>query len=152
LDVTEAPYRQVLLDTGPLVAIFCENDQHHRLCTDTLKLVAPPFLTTWPVLTEAAWILRSERRALGLLYNPRGLFTIVSQNDEDLLSFRTTLHRFRDISPQLADISLLHVAEVHSLNTVFTLDQRDFTVYRVKRRRLHLLPDEFSEKQSSVHP
>jgi predicted nucleic acid-binding protein len=146
LGVTKALYRQVLLDTGPLVAIFCENDQHHKLCTDTLKLVAPPFLTTWPVLTEAAWILRSERQALERLYAPRGLFTIVSHNDEDLLSFRTTLHRYRDISPQLADMSLLHVADSRGLTTVFTLDRRDFTVYRVKRRRLHLLPEEFSEK------
>jgi hypothetical protein len=84
--------------------------------------------------------------ALERLYDPRGLYTIVFQSDEDLVKFRATLHRYQDISPQLADISLLHVAAARGITTVFTLDRRDFAVYRVNRRRLHLLPEEFSEK------
>jgi uncharacterized protein len=134
-------YRDVLLDTGPLVAIYCKADQRHEACAQVLKQITPPLLTTWPVLTEAAWILRNEPKALERLYNPRGLFTIVPQDDAALGAFGDAFQRYRKLGPQLADLSLLHVAETQGLSKVFTLDRRDFVVYRVKKRRLQLLPE-----------
>jgi uncharacterized protein len=136
-----SPYRDVLLDTGPLVAIYCAADQHHKVCAEVLKQITPPMLTTWPVITEAAWILRNEPKALQRLYDPRGLFTIVPQDDAALSAFGDVLNRYRKLEPQLADISLLHVAENRGLSMVFTLDRRDFVVYRVKKRRLQPLPE-----------
>ena len=137
----EPRHRNVLLDTGPLVAIFCQADQHHSLCVETLREITPPLLTTWPVLTETAWILRKEPKALEHLYRPEGLFTLVHQEDEHLMKMYAILKRYRNLSPQLADMSLVQLAEERGMTTVFTLDRRDFTVYRVKRRRFHLLPE-----------
>jgi len=134
-------FRNVLLDTGPLVAILCEKDEHHHLCLDTLRGVVPPMLTTWPVLTEAAWLLRDEPESVESLFNHNGLFTVVGQTDEDFPTIRSVLRKYRSLTPQLADVSLLNVAETHDSRVAFTLDRRDSTVYRVKGKALRLLPE-----------
>ena len=61
---SEVADRRVLLDTGPLVALLAERDSHHRVCVETFGTLSPPLLTCWPVLTEAAWILRKQHRPL----------------------------------------------------------------------------------------
>jgi predicted nucleic acid-binding protein len=42
----------ILLDTGPIVALFDSSDGYHKICIDLLKSVKEPLITTWPVLTE----------------------------------------------------------------------------------------------------
>lgn len=53
----------VLLDTSAIVAIFQPNERHHEACKRTLATIAAPLLTTWPVLTEAHYLLRRDRQA-----------------------------------------------------------------------------------------
>lgn len=48
----------VVVDAGPLVAILRQDDQHHSLCRAAAEVLRPPFITTWPAVTEAAWLLR----------------------------------------------------------------------------------------------
>ena len=50
------------MDTGPLVALLRAQDVNHQLCSDAADQTTAPFLTCWPVLTEAAWLLRSDPR------------------------------------------------------------------------------------------
>jgi hypothetical protein len=49
--------------------------------------------------------------------------------------------RYSDLRPQLADLSLLYLAQRERIGTVFTLDRRDFTVFRDHRgRAFNLIP------------
>lgn len=51
------------------------------------------------------------------------------------------LQKYADLKPQLADVSLLYLAEREGLSSVFTLDWRNFSVYRIKQNQpLALLP------------
>ncbi len=51
------------------------------------------------------------------------------------------LRRYRKVSPDLADACLVHIAERYNIDTVFTLDRRDFSIYRFnKNRPFTLLP------------
>lgn len=141
----EAPvYSRVLLDTGPLVAVLSQEDQHHRRCTSILRQIRPPLLTCWPVLTEAAWLLRDHSRAIqALLRAPdTGLFEILPLRHEDLSGIGKLFAKYETLRPQLADVALVHLAGRERLDTVFTLDRRDFSVFRRKGgASFRLLPE-----------
>jgi hypothetical protein len=57
---------RAVADTGPLVAIIRKRENAHRKSVAALKLIRPPLLTCWPVLTEAARLLRGEPGATRL--------------------------------------------------------------------------------------
>jgi predicted nucleic acid-binding protein len=135
---------RVLLDTGPLVAILRKKDRHHERCVTTLRQILPPLLTCMPVITEAAWLLREDPRAIQrLLSGPEsGLFSVLPLSDEDLPPVAAILTRYKSLKPQLADATLLHLANREQLETIFTLDQRDFSVLRLAdKRRLRIVPE-----------
>jgi predicted nucleic acid-binding protein len=136
--------RRILLDTGPLVALLAENDSRHRLCVDTLAALPPPLLTCWPVLTEAAWLLRKQHRPLDRIAGAHaaGLFDLLPLESSNLTEIATIMRRYEDSGIQLADAALAYLAERENISTVFTLDRRDFSIIRLKRNRaLRLLPE-----------
>jgi predicted nucleic acid-binding protein len=48
---------------------------------------------------------------------------------------------YADLRPDLADLTLLYLADRDNLQTIFTLDRRDFAVYRTQRGQpLQLVP------------
>lgn len=137
-------WSRVLLDTGPLVAILSRADSWHARCVTTLGEIQPPLLTCWPVLTEAAWLLRADSNAVSRLLQSgeTGLFQILEVGQSDLPEIDRLLTRYRDLSPQLADLTILHLARRENLSTIFTLDRRDFSVFRRKGRgSFQLLPE-----------
>jgi predicted nucleic acid-binding protein len=140
LDVPE----RVLVDTGPIVALFSERDEHHERCALALTALTPPLLTCWPVITEAAWLLRSRPNAVRKFFGTfdGGLFALLTLNAADLPAIAALMKRYESSGLQLADASLGHLAERESLRTVFTTDRRDFSILRLKRNRaLRLIPD-----------
>ncbi len=51
------------------------------------------------------------------------------------------MDRYASLGAQLADAALMYIAEREGINTVFTLDRRDFSVYRTTDgRALSILP------------
>ena len=136
--------RRILLDTGPLVALLAEKDTHHRRCVDTLASLPAPLLTCWPVLTEAAWILRKQHRPCDLIATAQaaGMFDLLPLDSSSLKEIAAIMRRYEDSGIQLADAALAHLAEREDIRTVFTLDRRDFSIIRLKRNRtLKLLPE-----------
>jgi predicted nucleic acid-binding protein len=135
----------VLVDTGPIVAVLTRTDSFHGVCVDQLRSLTPPLLTCWPVLTEASWLLRKQPRALDRLFSSfdSGLFRLVDLDESDMPWLARFLLQYRTLGTQLADAALVCLAERDEINTVFTLDRRDFSVYRLSRNRaLRLLPEQ----------
>ena len=96
--------QRVLVDTGPLVAILSESDHYHQACIEQLQTLFPPLLTCWPVLTEAAWLLRHQPDAVQKLINSVGsLLHILEIEDAGASQIGKIMHQYRDLSAQLAD-------------------------------------------------
>jgi predicted nucleic acid-binding protein len=124
----------VLLDAGPLVALLHRDDAQHVRCRDQAAEITGPVLTCWSVLTEAAWLLRK-------LPDDRDIVCL--DLDREALAWMVSVaNLYHDLSPQLADLSLLYLAEQRGIHTLFTLDRRDFTVYRQSNgESFRLLPE-----------
>ncbi len=136
--------RRVLADTGPIVAILSRHDQYHRKCVEALRDLPGPLFTCWPVITEAAWLLRRDDNAVEKLLNSidTGFLEMLPLTTGDAKPIAAILKKYRDIRIQLADAALVHLATRDGLDTIFTLDQRDLSVYRLpKGRALRVIPE-----------
>ncbi len=135
---------RVLLDTGPLVAILSERDEHHDACVEQLRQLTPPLLTCWPVITEAAWLLRLDVTAVQRMLAgfDVGLLELLPLGEEAAPWVSDFMTRYSNLGVQLADACLVYLAEREGIQTVFTLDRRDFTVYRFgKNKSFNLIPE-----------
>ena len=125
-------HHHVLLDTGPLVAILDGSDNEHEQCLERLLEIQTPLLTCWPVLTEAAWLLNNSSAIQELLLSINtGLLKLLPIDESALPWIAAFYRKYRKLDPQLADASLVYLAERENLDTIFTLDRRDFSVYRL---------------------
>jgi uncharacterized protein len=135
--------KRILVDTGPLVAILSSTDQHHEICVDTLRHLPGPLLSCWPVITEAAWLLRAYPKAVEqLLRSADGHFLeLLPLAGAEAKALAEVMKTYADIQPQLADATLVYLAHREGIDTIFTLDRRDFSVYRsAGKRPFRILP------------
>jgi hypothetical protein len=136
----------MLVDTGPLVALFDPKDSDHNLCRETLARLSGPPLTTVPVLTESFHLRRPDSVGstnLRRFIARRGLS--VSFFDETTFTRALALmEEYSSRGMDLADASLVATAEVRRQRRIFTLDIRDFRAYRARfghrRERLEVIP------------
>lgn len=130
----------ILVDTGPLVALFDPKEEHHSHCKQTLRGIKELLSTTVPVLTEAFHILEPQsigsnrlrdfiaKRGASVWYLDRGA----------LLRAFELMEVYADRPMDLADASLIVAAEELKTCKVFTVDRDDFRTYRVRRGHRHL--------------
>jgi uncharacterized protein len=133
----------ILVDTGPIVAILSASDQHHGPCVGQLRGITGPLLTCWPVITEAAWLLRAYPAALRMLLSSfHGQpFELLPLDEADLSGIAVILAKYRGLRIQLADACLVHLANREGIETMFTLDRRDFGVLRLAHgKKFHVVP------------
>ncbi len=135
---------QILVDAGPLVALLNRNDQDHTICVETLKQLRQPLLTTWMPVTEAMYLLSFSQAAQNALLAmiERGMLQILSIDTADLNSIRKLMHQHADLPMDFADATLVQVAKREKINQIFTLDNRDFSIYRPsKGKAFAIIPD-----------
>lgn len=124
----------VIIDTGPLVALFDNTEPAHEQCHVTLKQFRAVPVTTWPVLTESFYLLGGWDRGQKKLWDfiLAGGLRIDDIPAEKQGRMRDLMEKYADNPMDLADASLVVVAEIHRIKKVFTLDRSDFDRYRPK--------------------
>lgn len=133
----------VLVDAGPLVALLDRSDSDHITCQQTLSSIAESLATVWPVLTEAMYLLRAYPMAQEALWEmvEVGAVEILPLGPDDVPRMKELMRKYRDLPMDLADAALVRIAERERLPRIFTLDRRDFQIYRPSRiGRFVILP------------
>ena len=125
----------ILVDTGPLVALFDPKDGHHARCARTLRGIREPIFTTTPVLTEAFHMLRPESLGSDRLreFVEKGGLSVWFLDRSTLTRAFELMELYADHPMDLADASLVVAAESLGTRRVFTVDRKDFETYRVRR-------------------
>ena len=140
----------VLIDTGAFAALFDPADENHVLCPRQFQqLPLGKSSTCWPVVTEAAYLIRRYPRQQEQFLDgiATGDFPLLSLSEADIPGIRTVLSKFNDQEIDLADAALVHLAHRERITKIFTLDRRHFSLFRDhKGQPFELLPDSLASK------
>jgi len=128
---------QVILDTGPLVALINGRDKYHKWARLQWAQINPPLLTCEAVLSEACFLLRGldggETAVLELLQ--RRILHIPFRLVEHVKQIAWLLKKYSNVPMSLTDACLVRMAELYSEGLVLTLDA-DFGIYRRNKRQV----------------
>lgn len=133
-----------LTDAGPLIALIDRGEDAHKRCVAALATLRAPMITTWPAFTEAMYLLGDAagwpaQEALWRLVE-RGDLELAVIDGPLLHRARALMERYRDTPMDLADATLVALAEDRGYRRIFTLDKH-FHVYRVgNRQTLTIVP------------
>ena len=133
-----------LTDAGPLIALIDADEGDHQTCVLALRQLDLPLVTTWPAFTEAMYLLSRAGGPVGrqalwrLVLNDR-----LELADLDRAALKRTaalMDKYADRPMDLADATLVALAEIRNQRRIFTLDD-DFSIYRIHgRTRFDIVP------------
>ena len=121
-----------IADTGFLVAFANRSDRYHDWAVGVARQVSEPLLTCEAVLAEAAFHLGDTALVLAMVED--GLVAPAFDCRQQLPQLAALAKRYADRRPDLADLCLVRMSELHPRHSVVTVDRRDFRVYRRNRR------------------
>jgi uncharacterized protein len=124
----------ILLDAGPLVALFDPRDGAHQKARATLGGIREELVTTVPVLTEVFHLLGSASRGAVSVraFLLKGGLRVWWLDDASILRALRLMDEYADRPMDFADASLVAAAEALRTTRVFTIDRRDFLTYRAR--------------------
>ena len=126
----------IIADTGFWVALANADDKHHQAAIDAFSRLREPLITTWPVLTETCHLLLKRmgiEAELGFLRSFRqGSFIVFDLREEHRSILLNLMEKYADLPMDLADASLVILAEDLRDGRILSTDQRDFRTYRWK--------------------
>ncbi|HET8679699.1 MAG TPA: PIN domain-containing protein [bacterium] len=132
----------ILTDAGPLVAIVDRGERDHGRCRKALRSLTGPMLTTWPAFTEAMYLLGGSAGWTGqepLWRLVRREDLQIAEADQKMITRMSDLMaRYRDLPMDLADASLVTLAEARGITRIFTLDEH-FRIYRAAKGKVFTL-------------
>jgi predicted nucleic acid-binding protein len=121
-----------IADTGFIVAYGDRNDLHHEWAVEIAHHVTEPLLTCEAVLAESAFHLQSSSYVLKLLRDE--MLQVTFECGENVTKLAELAERYRDRKPDLADLCLIRMSELHPRHIVITVDESDFRIYRRNKR------------------
>jgi len=133
----------ILVDAGPLVALVDADDQYHAKCVEAFRRMREPLGTVWPPLTEALYLLQDSPAAQEAVWEmvERGAVRVLPLSVQDVPRMRELMRKYADRGMDMADAALVRVAEREGVRKIFTVDRKDFAVYRLYGRiRPTLMP------------
>ncbi len=126
---------RVLVDAGPIVAYLHRGDAWHKAAVRFFRCWRGELLTTWPVVTEAVYLSETRKARLAVVQWLQRNLQAVPQDASDAARIERYYRKYADQEPDLADLSLLALAERTGVRDILTVDTRDFAVYRLASGR-----------------
>jgi len=126
----------VIIDAGPLIALFDGSDKYHRIVIDFLRNFSGRLITTLPVITEATHLLDFDVKAqIDLLkwieLDGVSIFQISAMHIKKMVPL---IEKYSDRPMDFADASIVILADELNINDIISIDS-DFEIYRYKSKK-----------------
>lgn len=129
----------IIADTGFFVALANRADKDHPAAIKALGRVREGLVTTWPVVTETTHLLATRMGTHALLAwvesARAGAFEVFDLRPAHWPRLEALMKHYADLPMDLADASLVLLAEEQNDGRILSTDRRDFRTYRWKKRR-----------------
>lgn len=126
----------IIADTGFWVALFNRRDDCHQQAKACAAQIHEPLITTFPVITEVCYLLQTrcgpKLSIEFLLAQQEGLFQIFALGESELRRMAILMRQYESLPMDLADASLVILAEHLGHGRIISTDRRDFHTYRWK--------------------
>jgi len=128
--------QKILIDSGPLIALFDKNDKYHKKSLSFIKKNTLPLVTTLASITEVLHLLDFNRNAQidFLEWISKDALEIQNIEISDFNNIGDLTKKYKDLPMDFADACLVHLAEKLNIDQIATID-RDFSIYRIKKNK-----------------
>jgi uncharacterized protein len=124
----------IIADTGFFFALASQSDRYHQAASRALQAIKEPLITTYPVITETCYLLSSTGGNFAQCKFLRNLAAGASEvfhlQEMHLIRMIELLENYADLPMDMADASLVILAEHLGHGRILSSDRRDFNVYR----------------------
>lgn len=129
----------VIADTGFWLALANRADSFHNVAKERLRELDEPLVTTWPVMAETCYLLLTRLGTTAqetfIRSYSRGAFDVFELTMDHARDIVRHMKKYADLPMDLADASLVVLAEHLGHGRIYSTDQRDFKAYRWKERK-----------------
>jgi len=124
----------ILADTGFFIALGNNGDRYHSRAIQVISTLREPLITTYPVITETSYLLARDA-GLSVQFEfltevANGTFPVFDFQRQHLSRMVELMRRYANLPMDLADASLVVLAEHLGHGRILTCDRRDFSIYR----------------------
>ena len=129
--------KSILIDAGPIIALFNKNDKYHHKVLRYLKDFDGKLYCTWPVLTEVSHMLgfSVEAQIDFMKWVRAGALILVPIELTDVERIIQLATHYSNVPMDLADASLVLIAEKFKIKEILTIDN-DYYIYRTVHKEM----------------
>ncbi len=132
--------RNIIVDAGPLIALFRKRDKYHRQVIDFIAANEARLISSLPVVAEACHFLDSHGKIALLAWVRRGGVSLQPITQDDFVDIESIIAKYADRDMDFADATLVWLASQTHTVDVMTIDRKDFEVYRTANgKRFNIL-------------
>ena len=126
----------IIADTGFWLALADQQDTHHQAARQKLREIDERLITTWCVVTETCYLLLKRKGVLAqskfMESLANGAFETFNLQPDHAQKIAQLMQKYANLPMDLADASLVILAEELCHGRILSVDYRDFNTYRWK--------------------
>ncbi len=127
--------KPILVDSGPLIALFNRSDKYHASSVAFIKNNKRKLVTTVANITEAVYVLGFSREAQSAFLRWIAISSIIVEQigPEDILEICVLFEKYHSVPMDFADACIVKIGEKLATDEIATVDS-DFEIYRLQGR------------------
>ena len=128
--------KRIVIDSGPLIALFDKDDKYHKDALKFIKGLKAELISNYAVITEVTHLLDfSVNVQIDFLqWVANGAIYIDNIIDKDLMQIIEFTKKYSDIPMDFADASIVALCDRLNIKHIASIDS-DFTIYRTRTKK-----------------